>query len=225
MVLNMKGYGRKIRPAEREGWLMQMGTFMRELGKMIKPMDMECSSTPITLFMRVNGLTTCNTDMELKPGKEVLLSTQVYSIKARKMEREGSNGRTEASTKGTLLTANFKVLEDTSSLILTNGTKESSEWAIWKAEVLKLGVTERSTKETSKMEKKTEKEPLSGPMLINTLVAGKMAYSTGLESGLTKMAPSSKEFGKTERERSGLQVLSSLVCLLRPLPPRKIENE
>lgn len=49
---------------------------------------------------------------------------------------------------------------------------------------MKRGQTDADTRETLKMEKKTERARLNGPMAINTLEVGKMGSSMALAFGL-----------------------------------------
>ena len=52
--------------------------------------------------------------------------------------------------------------------------RENSAKATWKVKVLKLGQMDVATKVISRMEKKMGKEPLSGLLELNILVAGEM---------------------------------------------------
>jgi len=61
--------------------------------------------------------------------------------------------------------------------------QENSEEAIWRVEVLNLGLKVGVTKEISRMERKTEKEPLSGQMETSILEVGEMENNTASAFG------------------------------------------
>ena len=87
--------------------------------------------------------------------------------------------------------------------------KASLESAIWKEEVLRLGLMAGDLKETSKMEKRMDRELLSGPLESATLAVGKVVSSMALEYFIIhKIILKNRESGQMERERSGLMVQS-----------------
>ena len=62
---------------------------------------------------------------------------------------------------------------------------------------------EGNTKENLKMERRMERVLSTGPMVINTLVAGKMANNMELVSGLLQRKVKGKENGLMELVRDG----------------------
>jgi hypothetical protein len=64
MVHVMKATGKIIRQTEEEDWSMQMVMFMREIGKMIRPMVMEYILMLTAQDMKESGLKISNMDLE-----------------------------------------------------------------------------------------------------------------------------------------------------------------
>lgn len=86
--------------------------------------------------------------------------------------------------------------------------KVNSEAVIWKVGALKLGLTAGVMKETSKMERRTEKVLLNGQQASSTLVAGEMENSMALAFFIIqKKAQRNKENGKMEKESDGSKEL------------------
>jgi tRNA pseudouridine-54 N-methylase len=196
MARNMKVCGAKIKPTAKAGWHMQMVTFTRVTGKMIKPMDL--------VFMRVTGSKICNMDTESKVGIMATLSIQASSTKARRMAKVDSSGRMDPSMRVTSLMVSSKDLADTSLLILINGTKESLEWVTWKVEESRPGTMAESTKVTSKMARRTVKVFSYGLMETSTSVAGKMASNMELVSNMTpKKVLRNRVNGLKARDKDG----------------------
>jgi hypothetical protein len=69
---------------------------MKEVGKKIKRMGLECLLTAAMRSMKDSGWTTCNMDKVSRHGEELEKGKQrslEYSLKEKRMEKEGFNGK------------------------------------------------------------------------------------------------------------------------------------
>ena len=78
---------------------MQMGTFMKVNGKMIKQMGLEFFRIQTMRDTKAIGRMTFSMDRVKKNGMKVQQNIMESFLKARKMEKGNSNGRMEVTMK------------------------------------------------------------------------------------------------------------------------------
>src|SRR5210317_254309 len=81
---------------------MRMETFTKVIGLTIKPMGKECSWIRLEPGILGNGKMTCNMEQVKRVGTTVKLVTLVSFLRARRMERVGSNGKMVVTMRVTL---------------------------------------------------------------------------------------------------------------------------
>lgn len=109
-----------------EGSFTKTGMSTMENGKTTGPMATVFSRMVQELGMREIGRWTSNTDTEKRSLTRKDRCMKASSVKVISTEKELSSGRTEATTKVTLLTGNMRALGFTTSLTREENTKENS---------------------------------------------------------------------------------------------------
>jgi len=175
MAQDMKVSGDKIKRMEEAEWFTQMVTSMMANGRPTKLMEKASFLMLMAQDTKEIGRMTCSMGKEWKSGTTAQRGTWASFTKVRRMEEEGSSGKTDRTMKATLLMACFKAMESTTLLMSKSFIGESSELTTWKVEDKKTGKMERGMKEILRTEGKTEKEFLNGPMEISTSEVGQTA--------------------------------------------------
>ncbi len=184
---------------------MQMVTYTKESGVMIKPMVMALLWIQTVQDMWATGLMTCNMVRGKNLGTMEKLYIQVPFSRAKNTAKEDSNGKMALFMMETSLMVSSKAMGNTSLLILTSGMKVNSDLLTWRAEESKLGTTAESMKVTLRMERKTERVLSCGPTAISTLAAGEEISNMVLASTtISKRAPNAKGNGSMVKGTTGL---------------------
>jgi hypothetical protein len=98
---------------------MQMVMFIKETGKMIKPMDKDFITILMEPDMKENGLKINNMDMELKLGLMVLNISEII-IWVENMEKENFYGLMEALMRESFRITIFMEMVLTAGLMVEN---------------------------------------------------------------------------------------------------------
>ena len=142
---------------------------------------------PCTL---VSGLMTPSTAMAKNNGITEPLDTRDSSLRARRMAKAGSTGRTEVTMRGNSSMASSRASESTILLTLTRPIKVSSGCQTWRAVELRPGRMADATKVISRTARKTVRAPSNGPTGTNTLGVGETGSNMASEFGFPrKRAP------------------------------------
>ena len=145
-----------------------MGTCTKASGAMTKQTGTAYLLMPTMPCTPGSGLKTLSTAMAKSNGITELPDTRDSSIRARKMARAGSTGRTEATIRGNSLMGSSRVSESTILLTLTRPIKVSLDCQTWRAVELRPGQTAVATKVISRMARRTARAPSNGPTGTNT---------------------------------------------------------
>ena len=165
-----------------EGFSITTVMFTMESGKMTVLTGMGCSKMPQELDMKETGRWTSNMAMEKRSSKTKGRFTRGSSRKARRTEKERSNGRTGLITKETSSMGSMKVQACITSLIKVGSIKVNSRTTKCMGMGKRPGQTEGNIKESTEIPRKMAMEPSFGQMEISIKETGGTTNKMGLEN-------------------------------------------
>ena len=170
MAPSMKDIGKMIKPMEEVDLSMLMEISMMDTGKTIKLMDMGSILTPTVLNMKDTGSMTSSM-VKVKNTGQMVLNTKVIIHLVKRMDLVNSIGLINHHMLETLLIIIFTVMENTSGQIKENIKVIGSQTKCME-QVLSRGLMEESMKVTTTMTKNKDTVNLPGQMEECTMATG-----------------------------------------------------
>jgi hypothetical protein len=184
-----------------EDSFMLMETFMTDIGRMIKPMDMDNILIPMVLNTKATGSTISST-VKAKSTGQMVHNTKEHINSVKRTDMDNSSGPIDLATMETLLTIIFTARVHIPGL-MAEFTMETGNRIKCTEEVYSHGPMVGSTKENTSTIRNKDMESSTGQMVVSMMGTGWLESKKELVSTLMLKVTSATEDGRVENVSDG----------------------